>query len=132
MKIGELAKLAGVTVSTVHYLESQGLMLPPPRTATGLRVYDCNASQRLIFIRQARALGLPLEEIATLLAITDGSSNGQELAERSFTYLDSRIARLQKLRRGVTEALASSEAGLPDRSSPILEALTEHALPGHS
>lgn len=125
MKIGELAKSAGVTVSTVHYLERQGLMLPPQRTATGLRIYEPSASQRLRFIGQARALGLPLGEIAILLEIADGSSNGVELAERSLWYLDSRIARLQKVRRGVTGAVASSQAGLSYPNSSILDALTE-------
>ena len=39
MKIGELARKAGVNIDTVRYYERQGLLPPAPRLASGYRVY---------------------------------------------------------------------------------------------
>ncbi len=37
MRIGELAKTAGVDVQTVRYYEREGLIAAPARTASGYR-----------------------------------------------------------------------------------------------
>ena len=39
MKIGELARQAGVDVQTVRYYEREGLITAPSRTASGYRAY---------------------------------------------------------------------------------------------
>lgn len=47
MKIGELARRAGVTVQTVRYSERRGLLPGPPRRESGYHEYD-SASLRAI------------------------------------------------------------------------------------
>ncbi len=58
MRIGELAKTAGVTPDTIRYYEREGLLPPPERTPSGYRDYGPAALEDLLFIKQAQALGL--------------------------------------------------------------------------
>ncbi|WP_235564540.1 MerR family transcriptional regulator [Modestobacter sp. Leaf380] len=45
--VGELARLAGVTVRTLHHYDRIGLLTPSGRTAAGYRVYDVTDVDRL-------------------------------------------------------------------------------------
>jgi DNA-binding transcriptional MerR regulator len=65
--VGELARLAGVTVRTLHHYDRIGLLQPGARTAAGHRSYDVGDLDRLHQVLVYRGLGFPLEEVATLL-----------------------------------------------------------------
>jgi DNA-binding transcriptional MerR regulator len=71
MQIGQLARTSGVTTKTIRYYESIGLLDTPARTAGGYRSYGPEALERLDFIRQAKASGLTLAEIGSILEIKD-------------------------------------------------------------
>ena len=71
MQIGQLAHTSGVTTKTIRYYESIGLLDTPARTAGGYRSYGPEALERLDFIRQAKASGLTLAEIGSILEIKD-------------------------------------------------------------
>ena len=43
MKIGEMARRAGVTIDTVRFYERRGVLPPPDRLPSGYRVYDTAA-----------------------------------------------------------------------------------------
>ena len=58
-----MARLAGVSVRTLHHYDSIGLLVPGTRTAAGYRLYDDNDLLRLQQILIGRELGLSLEEI---------------------------------------------------------------------
>jgi MerR family transcriptional regulator, copper efflux regulator len=68
MRISQLAERGGIPATTLRFYESAGL-LTAGRTPSGYRSYDEDAVQRLAFIGAAKHLGLPLEEIAELLAV---------------------------------------------------------------
>lgn len=68
MRISELAERVGMPATTLRFYETAGL-LSPDRTAAGYRVYDEEAVDRLQFIRAAKHLGLPLDEVAELVAV---------------------------------------------------------------
>ena len=69
--IGEVARRSGVKIETIRFYERRGLLAPPPRTAGGHRVYSPAEAQRLNFIRRARQLGFPLDQVRALLALAD-------------------------------------------------------------
>lgn len=69
LRIGEVARQAGVNVETLRYYERAGLVDAPPRTASGYRAYPEATVSRIRFIRQAKALGFSLQEIADLLSL---------------------------------------------------------------
>ena len=56
-RIGQLAKLAGVTPDTVRYYEKQKMMDHEVRTEGGYRLYTAHDLHRLRFIRYAIQLG---------------------------------------------------------------------------
>ncbi len=71
LKVGELARRSGVSVRTLHYYDEIGLLRPSQQTVSGHRLYTRIDVARLQQIRSLRSLGLPLKEIATVLARPD-------------------------------------------------------------
>lgn len=71
MRIGELAKSAGVPASTIRFYESKGLMPDTQRTAAGYREYDETSFARLKMIRFGQSLGFSLDEMPKFFAEKD-------------------------------------------------------------
>jgi DNA-binding transcriptional MerR regulator len=67
MRIGELAQKAGVTPRTIRYYENLGLLNPSEREGSGFRYYTEAELLRLQKIDCLKALGLTLEEIASVI-----------------------------------------------------------------
>jgi DNA-binding transcriptional MerR regulator len=65
-RIGEFAKLAGVTVRALHHYDRIGL-LKPRRGSSGFRLYRLEDLERLEQIAALKFLGIPLQEIKLLL-----------------------------------------------------------------
>jgi MerR family redox-sensitive transcriptional activator SoxR len=99
MRIGEIARRAGVRPSLIRYYEEIGL-LPEPQRVSGQRRYDAAVLRRLAVIDVAQRAGLSLEEIGDLLEIgTDPLSERlQELAERKLPEIEALIDRAEKVR----------------------------------
>src|SRR5688572_16166953 len=74
MRIGELAKSAGVDVQTVRYYEREGLIDPPARTASGYRSYAAKHLERLTFIRHCRSLDMALADVKRLVELSRDKS----------------------------------------------------------
>jgi DNA-binding transcriptional MerR regulator len=107
MKIGELGKRAGVTAKTIRYYESVGLLDEPERTPSGYRDYGDDAVERLRFIRDAKATGLSLEEIASIVDMRDHGeqtcSHVIALLDHHLGAIDEQIRKLRDTRRLLTE-----------------------------
>ena len=67
LKVGALAKRAGLTVRTLHHYDEIGLLSPSGRTRSGHRMYGDEDVERLQRILSLRHLGLSLEQIRELL-----------------------------------------------------------------
>ncbi len=67
LKIGELAKEAGVTVRTLHYYDQIGLLQPSADRDTGHRYYTRNDVERLQQVISLKSMGFSLEEISKIL-----------------------------------------------------------------
>jgi DNA-binding transcriptional MerR regulator len=74
MKIGELARQAGVDVQTVRYYERESLLAPAGRTGSGYRAYGPEALERLNFIRHCRSLDMALADVKRLLVLSSDKS----------------------------------------------------------
>lgn len=66
LRIGKLARASGLTIKTIRYYEARGLLPAPPRPEGGYRLYSEADLHRLEFIKQAKALGLTLEQVREL------------------------------------------------------------------
>lgn len=65
--VGQVSRLAGVTVRTLHHYDGIGLLRPGERTRAGYRRYTDDDLLRLQQVLLYRELGFPLEEIAVIL-----------------------------------------------------------------
>ena len=66
LTVSQLARLAGVSVRTLHHYDERGLLRPSGRSSGGYRLYQRPPLQRLQQVRFDRALGLPLAEICRI------------------------------------------------------------------
>ena len=99
MRIGEVARQAGVRVSQIRYYEEIGL-LPEPQRVSGQRRYDDTILRRMAVIDVAQRAGLTLDEIRELVEHGNDpmSARLRELAERRLPELDALIDRAQRVR----------------------------------
>jgi MerR family mercuric resistance operon transcriptional regulator len=127
LTIGRLAAAAGVNLETVRYYERINLMPPPARTSSGHRAYEEPHVRRLAFIRRARELGFSIEQIRTLLALSEPTrascADVQEVAQTHLNEVRAKLADLAKLERILAETVARC-SGDPAPSCPVLDILT--------
>ncbi|WP_341713222.1 helix-turn-helix domain-containing protein [Erythrobacter sp.] len=122
----ELARKTGCNLETIRYYEKVGLLPPPPRSANGYRVYSPELVRRLRFILRARDLGFTLDEIRSLLALTDtGTQTCAEVMARTGEHIAdvrAKIADLQKIEATLAATLDKcSGDDVPE--CPVLEAM---------
>lgn len=105
MRIGEVARRAGVRVSLLRYYEQVGL-LPRADRVSGQRRYDERVLRRLTVIDVAQRAGLSLEEIRVLLEHGNDpmSARLRELADRRLPEIDALIDRAQRVRQWLAAA----------------------------
>ncbi len=126
VSIGEAARVSGVSAKMIRYYESIGLISAPRRSAAGYRFYDERDIQTLRFVRRARDLGFPVEDIGRLLELwRDGarsSADVKRLAEQHIAALEEKVAALQSMQRTL-ERLACACHGDDRPDCPILDDL---------
>ncbi len=71
LKIGELGKQTGVTVGTLRYYESLGLIEPSQRSESGYRYYADTAVHKVQFIKKAQVLQFSLTDIKQILDVCE-------------------------------------------------------------
>lgn len=98
---GELAKLCGVTVRTVQYYDTRGILVPSELSEGGRRLYSEDDLKRMRIICFLRDLGLSIDTIGGLFAEEDPGSVISLLLDRQEAALKEEIGereeKLQKL-----------------------------------
>lgn len=102
LSVGELAARAGVSVSTLHFYETKGL-IASTRTGGNQRRYGRDMLRRVAVIRVAQRAGVPLAEIAAALDAlparrTPNAADWAKLSKEWKAALDARISALTQLR----------------------------------
>lgn len=128
MNIGEAAQASGVSAKMVRHYEEIGLIPKARRTMAGYRVYSPSDVHTLRFIKQARNLGFPIEQIEKLLALWQDrrrpSRKVKELAHEHIRELDARIREMQDMKRTL-ETLVKHCHGDDRPDCPILAGLEQ-------
>lgn len=131
MSIGEAAKASGVSAKMIRYYESVGLIRPAARSEAGYRLYGEEGVHALRFVRRARSLGFPLDQVAALLDLWRdkgrASSEVKAVAMRHVRDLKTRIAEMQVMVRTLSH-LADHCSGDDRPDCPILDDLAGTAL----
>ena len=101
MKIGELARHAGLRASAIRYYEKLGLLAPPHRVG-GQRRYPADTLDRVLLIRFASDMGFSLAEIKLFLSgLRDKAPVGplwKKLAAKKLSEVEDSIARSLRLK----------------------------------
>jgi len=135
--IGQAAQETGLSPPTIRYYEQIGLLPPPVRGENGYRLYSQDDLARLRFVKRARLLDLPLEEIGDVMAYAlDGCCGPLQehlvsLLEAKIAEVDERIRELGSLRADLEtfhHALASQPQIPVDVSSRSADD-ARHAAP---
>lgn len=108
--VGEVARLAGVTVRTMHHYDEISLLTPSERSANGYRRYDDDDLVRLQQILYYRELGFSLEEIATIL--DDPGADALDHLRRQHALLAGRAEHLHKMLVAVETAMEAMQMGI--------------------
>lgn len=129
MRIGELAKRAGVSVQAIRFYERCRLMRTPRRTPAGYRIYGEQYLEEVTLIKKMQRFGFKLAEIrrALQLWILPGDSGGSspyqrgshdcllealKLGEKKLQTMNKEIGSAIQIRDELKEALGQIRASL--------------------
>ena len=100
MRIGELARRAGVTTRTVRYYEGLGLLVSR-REGSGHRQYDDDALTRMAKIDWLKRMGLTLDEIAEIIPLYFGEQTSMRGRKKMIAMLERRLAQTEERVEGL-------------------------------
>ena len=107
--IGQMARAAGVPVSTVRYYERAGLLRPDARTDANYRSYTQTSLARLRFIRAAQATGFSLKDVRELLGLTSSEmppcEEVESLTRKRLAEVRTRIRELRHVEKVLVRSL---------------------------
>lgn len=127
--IGELAKQAKLNAQTIRYYERRRLLLPSDRSASGYRFYTSAELKRILFIKNAQALGFTLKEIQELLNLRNKSTQScdsvQKKAEKKLEDIRDKMRALKKMERVLLELVSDCKNKSITSPCPILDKMEE-------
>jgi DNA-binding transcriptional MerR regulator len=135
LRIGEVAKAAGISVDTVRHYERIGVLRRAPRTESGYRVYQPDAIDRVRLVRAAVQFGFSLNELARFMRARDTGAPpcravraaAQQIVER----IELQIAELTETRTWIRAVLQQWDERLaqarPGEAARLLEALGDES-----
>jgi Cd(II)/Pb(II)-responsive transcriptional regulator len=127
LRIGELARRAQCPAETIRFYEREGLLPEPARTAGNYRVYGQPHLDRLVFIRNCRALDMTLDEIRQLLRLRDlpqdNCAAAHELLDEHVAHVGARIEELQQLERHLKALRRQCQPARQEKECGILDEL---------
>ena len=121
---GELAKLCGVTVRTVQYYDTRGILIPRDLSEGGRRLYSEDDLRRMKIIRFLRDLDLPLDAISQILKEEHPEKVISLLIEQQENILSDQISEKQEK----LEKLRELKTGLKSKATFSLESIGDIAV----
>jgi len=115
LRIGDVARAAGVSVDAVRFYERRGVLPAPMRRASGYRQYTEATVERIRFAKSLQALGFRLDEVADVLAAVDAGiatcASEQPRVDAVLARIDEKMAELGAIRRGLLATLRRCRDG---------------------
>src|SRR3954447_1440944 len=124
--VGAVAALTGVSVRTLHHYDHIGLVVPSVRTQAGYRGYTDADIERLHLVLVYRSVGIPLDEIRTLL--DDSNTDVLEHLRRQHAVLLEQAERLQHTIKAVEELMDAHREGIQLTAKEQVEIFGTEAL----
>jgi len=130
--VGEVARLAGVTVRTLHHYDQIGLLPPSGRASNGYRTYTAADLARLQRVLSWRELGFDLEQVAQLVAGDGSPATVADQLRRQHALLTERIERLRTVAATVHKTMEAHQMGIRLTPEEMLEVFGEHDPTEHA
>jgi MerR family copper efflux transcriptional regulator len=128
MNIGQAAQASGVTAKMIRHYEQMGLLPPAARSEAGYRRYGEADVHVLRFVRHARDLGFPLEQVRALLGLWQDrrrpSREVKALAQAHLHAIEQKLQELQAMKATLQHLLRGCR-GDERPECPILDTLAE-------
>lgn len=119
LTVGAVARLAQVSVRTLHHYDQVGLLTPEERTDSGYRIYGTTDIERLQEILFFRELGFGLTDISEMMARPD--YDRRSALERQRTMLENRTERLLNMVDAIEQAIEANRKGIRMTHEEMLE-----------
>ncbi len=123
LTVGAVARVAGVTVRTLHHYDAVGLVGPSGRTHAGYRLYAPADLDRLHAVLAYRELGFGLDEVAALLA---GDADPLTHLRRQHQLVSTRIDHLTRLLGALEKTMEAQMSGLNLTPEERFEVFGDH------
>lgn len=128
LSIGKLSKAVNISIYTIRYYETLGLLAPEKRTRAGYRIYNQDSINRLEFIGKAQHLGFSLDEIKGLLKLRKSAASKcndiKKQVEEKIALIKIKEAKLNKIKNELKSLEATCiNNNDPAAECPILEKL---------
>jgi len=128
LRIGEVARLAGVNIQTLRYYERRGILEQPQRSRSGYRQYPVETVELVRMIKRAQKLGFSLDEIERLLRIRKGGNGActraRDIAAHKLRLLNERIEELADVKRTLEELIRDCQPRRPAEDCGVLSAIS--------
>ncbi|MCU1675596.1 MAG: tipA [Frankiales bacterium] len=108
--VGDVARLANVTVRTLHHYDAIGLLSPSERSAAGYRSYATADLERLQQILVYRSLGMSLPDITAIL--DDSGTDPLDQLRRQHALLVERSVQLQRMIAAIDKTMEARKMGI--------------------
>lgn len=129
LRIGQVSTRSHLPVKTIRFYEERGLIQAAARTSGGFRLFDPAVLSRLSFIKRAQALGLSLNDIQDILAISDAGKRPCKSVRHKFkekvVEVENRIHQLKQLKEQLLCLI--SEADQREEMEADICPIIEHA-----
>jgi MerR family transcriptional regulator, thiopeptide resistance regulator len=122
--VSQIARLAGVSVRTLHHYDQIGLLSPAERSGAGYRRYGDDDLRRLQQVMFYRELGFALSDITDL--ISDPDAEPAEHLRRQRALLVARLERTRRLVTAVERAMEADKLGIALTPEERLEVFGAH------
>ncbi len=101
--VTQLGAELGITVRTLHFYETQGLITP--RRAGNTRVYSQRDRARMILILRGKSLGFSIKEIREYLELYDMDPTHAQQTKALIKSVHERIQKLAEQQLALTQTL---------------------------
>jgi DNA-binding transcriptional MerR regulator len=126
LRIGEVARLIGVTTKTVRHYEKVGLLGESERSEAGYRLYAADDLLRLQRIRHLQSLGLSLDRIKGVLGEPGSGAGLRDVLESLLAEVEGQVGTLERRRDRIREVLAKEDPEAPQGEPRAMKLAEEH------
>ena len=125
---GEIAKLCGVTVRTVQYYDTRGILIPSELSEGGRRLYSEDDLKRLKIICFLRELDISIDSISMILKEEHPEKVIGLLIEQQETILSEEISEKKEKLEKLYELKNGLKSGLKSKTAFSLESIGDIAV----